>query len=76
MSRLALIAVTASSNRSKGDRDPADWMPPADSYACSYLADWVTVKAEWNLSVDAVERHALEAVAAECSAAEPELAPL
>ena len=32
-----LIAVSAHSNRSKGDRDPAGWMPASASYTCRYL---------------------------------------
>ena len=51
----SLIAVTASTNRSKGARDPAEWMPPNGNYACTYLAAWITVKARWGLSVDQTE---------------------
>jgi hypothetical protein len=43
----SLIAVSASANRSKGDQDPAEWMPPAASYACTYITDWVAVKTRW-----------------------------
>ncbi|MFD1720700.1 excalibur calcium-binding domain-containing protein [Amnibacterium endophyticum] len=57
----SLIAVTRSSNRSKGDRDPAGWMPPASSYACAYVKQWIAVKSRWHLSVDRVERKALAA---------------
>ena len=62
----ALIAVTASSNRSKSDRDPADWLPPNQSYHCQYIIDWMTVKIFWNLSVDEREFQALRSVAANC----------
>lgn len=31
---IALEAVTASVNRSKGDRDPAGWLPPSSSMHC------------------------------------------
>ncbi|MGW0665337.1 GmrSD restriction endonuclease domain-containing protein, partial [Streptodolium elevatio] len=31
-----LIAVSAASNRSKADKDPAEWMPPYEAYACEY----------------------------------------
>lgn len=50
-----LIAVDLSSNRSKGDRDPALWMPPASAEKCPYLRDWATVKARWELSMDSAE---------------------
>ncbi|MFF0409116.1 HNH endonuclease family protein [Kitasatospora sp. NPDC004745] len=66
----ALIAVSAKSNRSKADKDPADWMPPAAGYACTYLADWTAVKTRWGLSVDAREVDALHRIAAGCDDAE------
>jgi hypothetical protein len=62
----ALIAVTASSNRSKSDRDPADWLPPNLSYHCQYITDWMKVKIFWRLSVDEREFQALRRVAAGC----------
>jgi hypothetical protein len=56
----ALIAVSRTSNRSKSDRDVANWLPPNREYRCSYLVSWVKVKAKWNLRMDATERQALE----------------
>jgi hypothetical protein len=35
----SLVAVTARSNRSKADQDPAHWMPPADDVHCRYAAE-------------------------------------
>ena len=55
----SLIAVSASSNRSKGDRDPARWMPPNTGYWCTYLFDWIDVKYRWSLSVDSTEKQAI-----------------
>jgi hypothetical protein len=57
--RPSLIAVTASSNRSKGDRDPAEWMPPAEGYWCKYVRQWVAVKYRWGLAVDPAEKAAI-----------------
>jgi hypothetical protein len=51
-----LIAVTGSSNRSKSDQDPADWMPTNKAYACEYLTNWVSIKVRWALSVDKKEK--------------------
>ena len=65
-SPLTLIAVSASSNRSKGDRDPAEWLPPAFEYRCEYVAAWVAVKARWELSVDPAEKTAIDSVLADC----------
>ena len=50
-----LIAVSASSNRSKRDRDPALWLPPNRAFHCEYLKTWVELKSHWGLSTDPVE---------------------
>ena len=62
----SLIAVTASSNRSKGDQDPAEWLPPRTSYRCTYVTSWIAVKFRWRLSVDATEAAALRVLATSC----------
>ena len=51
----SLIAVTAGQNRSKSDRDPSNWLPPQTQYRCTYLAEWVAIKAHWKLSMDQSE---------------------
>ncbi|MQM23986.1 HNH endonuclease family protein [Glycomyces albidus] len=61
-----LIAVTASSNRSKSDQDPAEWMPEDETVWCAYVWAWVEVKKEWSLTVDEAERAALLEYAAAC----------
>ncbi len=55
----SLIAVTASSNRSKGDQDPAEWLPPRTAYRCTYVSEWIAVKWRWRITVDATEQAAL-----------------
>ena len=62
----SLIAVSAASNRAKGDRDPATWLPPLVSYRCTYVTDWVVVKTRWSLTVDATERSAIGDVLDAC----------
>lgn len=54
-----LIAVTGASNRSKSDRDPAEWMPTNKAYTCEYLTNWVSIKVRWSLSVDKKEKDAI-----------------
>ena len=54
-----LIAVTGSSNRSKSDQDPADWVPTNKAYVCEYIANWVEIKIRYSLSVDSKEKAAL-----------------
>lgn len=51
----SLRAVTAGVNLSKGDRDPSNWLPPDSGFVCEYLADWVSIKARWSLSMDQSE---------------------
>ena len=62
----SLIAVTASSNRSKGDQDPAEWLPPRVSYRCTYISEWIAVKWRWRLAVDSSEQAALRVQANAC----------
>jgi hypothetical protein len=62
----SLIAVSASSNRSKGDRDPSRWMPTNTGYWCAYLFDWVEVKYRWQLAVDPAEKQAISQDLARC----------
>ncbi|MEY3618222.1 MAG: hypothetical protein RL726_920 [Actinomycetota bacterium] len=61
-----LIAVSASSNRSKSDRDPAEWLPTNVGYRCEYVRIWVEVKRAWNLSVDQAEHDAIRNTLANC----------
>ncbi len=64
--RPQLIAVSASSNRSKGDRDPADWQPPNTNVHCIYARQWIDVKHHYDLSVDSAEKSALGAMLGAC----------
>ena len=61
-----LIAVSASANRSKRDRDPAQWLPPNLDYRCAYVETWLAVKSIWRLEKDAREEQAIAQVLAEC----------
>ncbi len=62
-----LRAVTTSSNQSKGSSDPTEWLPPDLAARCEYLADWVSVKARWGLSIDRREYDAVANAAASCA---------
>ena len=59
------VGVTASLNRSKGDKDVAEWLPPINH--CRYLKDWLTAKVRWGLSQDSTEKAALQDLAAGCT---------
>ncbi|MFF3177920.1 HNH endonuclease family protein [Streptomyces sp. NPDC057900] len=73
----SLVAVTAKTNRSKSDQDPAEWLPPAAEARCTYVADWVSTKLRWALTADRSEVDALNALADGCgyAAVQYELAP-
>lgn len=62
----SLVAVTARSNRSKADQDPATWMPPTAAVHCRYVTEWVAVKTRWQLTVDEAEHQALRQAVADC----------
>ncbi|MGM0852648.1 MAG: HNH endonuclease family protein [Bacillota bacterium] len=62
-----LIAVTASSNRSKGDQDPSTWQPPRSSADCGYAKWWISTKSKWNLSLQSSEKSALQGMLNSCA---------
>jgi len=66
LTRPQLIAVTDNVNQSKGDQDPATWMPSVTSYRCTYVRAWVQVKYYYDLSVDSAEKSALTSYLANC----------
>lgn len=61
-----LIAVSASSNRSKGDQDPSSWWPEEADYRCTYSKMWIATKHEWELTLQAEEKSALTEGLATC----------
>ncbi|MFF4660767.1 HNH endonuclease family protein [Streptomyces sp. NPDC001381] len=63
---LNLLAVDASTNRSKGDGDTATWLPPNKAYRCTYVAAQVAVKKKYGLWVTAAEKSAMEKVLSSC----------
>ncbi|MFD5557636.1 HNH endonuclease family protein [Streptomyces sp. NPDC127068] len=62
----SLVAVTAKTNRSKGDKDPSDWLPPAASALCRYAVEWTSTKLRWGLAADQEEQRRLYQLAAGC----------
>jgi hypothetical protein len=61
-----LIAVSASSNRSKGDSAPEEWKPPRRAAWCLYARWWIDVKTVWRLTVTREENTALGAMLTTC----------
>lgn len=62
--RRTLKAVTDNVNQSKGDRDPADWLP--EHGRCGYVAQYAAVKIRWSLRVNAAEKAAMRRVSSRC----------
>lgn len=60
----ALIAVTATTNRSKGDKDPYLWMPARDQ--CVYIQNWISIKTKYSLTVDSLESEAINSLLGTC----------
>ena len=63
---LNLLAVGSSINREKGDANAAEWLPPARTFRCRYVARQVAVKRKYKLWVTSDERRAMLQVLGGC----------
>lgn len=54
-----LLTVSGRENMSKGDSGPNSYLPPNDAYVCSYLRNWMQIKAVWSLGFTDVEANAV-----------------
>ncbi len=61
-----LIAVDKSANRSKGDKDTSDWLPPNKKFQCEYIKTWQKVKKQWKLEMDKKEKDFISLKNKEC----------
>lgn len=68
----SLVAVSAATNRSKSDRDLADWLPKSNR--CRYVAEWVAVKYRWSLTMDSAEKKAAKKVLGGCKKSQRKVA--
>jgi hypothetical protein len=66
LDRPQLVAVSAASNRSKGDQDPSQWKPPRQEIWCTYALDWIAVKTHWKLTITTAEKSALSEMLGTC----------
>ncbi|MGW6984995.1 HNH endonuclease family protein [Streptomyces sp. NPDC054932] len=62
-----LLAVTAASNRSKGDQSPDLWQPPDKASWCQYGRAWTTVKSVYGLTVTEPEKKMLTTMLDTCA---------
>ena len=67
----SLLAVTASLNRSKGDRDVAAWLPARAQ--CNYISNWIAVKWRFDLTVDPIEGEFLQTKITACKLSNVEI---
>lgn len=49
-----------------GDKDIAQWVPPLQSFQCTYARAWVQVKHYYALTIDTAEKTALEKLLDAC----------
>ncbi|MGW7319952.1 HNH endonuclease family protein [Streptomyces sp. NPDC054865] len=61
-----LLAVTAATNRAKGDQGPDEWQPPAKAYWCTYATAWTNVKNTYRLTVTRAEKTKLTEMLETC----------
>ncbi len=57
-----LRPVADSENRSESGDDPSSWIPALESHVCAHLADWIAIKARWELSMDRSELERIRAL--------------
>lgn len=67
LTRPQLLAVTAASNRSKGDQSPDLWQPPDRASWCQYGRAWTTVKSSYGLTVTEPEKKMLTTMLDTCA---------
>ncbi|WFR73503.1 HNH endonuclease family protein [Prescottella defluvii] len=60
-----LVAADPSANRSKGDQDAANYLPPG-KFRCTYLDRYLQVKVKYGLAVDSAEQAALRTAVDDC----------
>ncbi|SEI91806.1 GmrSD restriction endonuclease domain-containing protein [Demequina mangrovi] len=63
---LNLEPVDAGENRSKGDDDASEYLPPDEAFQCDYVARQIAVKAKYELWVTKAERAAMLVVLDTC----------
>ncbi|WP_231951671.1 HNH endonuclease family protein [Nocardia terpenica] len=62
---INLVASEPSANRSKGDQDVANYLPPGN-FRCAYVGRYAQIKVKYSLTVDPAERTALRAAVDDC----------
>jgi len=61
-----LIPVSRSANRSKGSKDPAEWLPSNEAFHCTYIQTWIAIKNKYSLTIDSKEQIAINIALKKC----------
>ncbi len=61
-----IALASASVNRSKSDKDPAEWLP--DNNECWYVWQHMKVKRKYDLTIDRSEQRAIARILSDCTA--------
>jgi hypothetical protein len=61
-----LLAVQGKANQDKGDKEPADWMPPNHAFWCQYAVQFAAVLRGYGLPIDARSAPVLRDAASTC----------
>lgn len=62
-----LNAVAGDVNQRKADSGPDKWLPPLESFRCTYVAAYAGIKARWGLTVTPAQWAAIESTWKGCS---------
>jgi hypothetical protein len=60
-----LLSVEGKQNMSKGDRSPADYLPPNKQFRCEYIKTWLKIKMIWALNMSEYEAQGIKEAIAE-----------
>lgn len=63
---LNLNAVDGSSNESKGDQGPGEWMPINRAYRCTYVQRFLQVAIAYHLPITSADESSIAHTAATC----------
>lgn len=61
-----LIAVDGPANGSKGCDGPAEWMPPNESFHCTYVAMFTAVAVKYELTLKKADKTKIDDIATHC----------
>lgn len=62
-----LVASFYSENRSKGSRNPSEWMPPNFDYWCKYISTWKKIKEKYGFVISDNELVIINVVEKACN---------